>query len=124
MLNNIRLEDRPARRARPGNDRDSPKLDRVIEISVLKLLPGGGHDHRTSGVNPGALIPPEATAIHGISDDDVADSPTIRAIAPSLVRFLYGRDLGVQHPELRPAAPGSRVQAGRDRVPRGWSPSH
>jgi DNA polymerase-3 subunit epsilon len=70
-----------------------PRLDRIIEISVLKLLPGGGHDHRTRRVHPGVPIPPKATAIHGISDDDVADCPTIRAIAPRLVRSLDGCDL-------------------------------
>ena len=33
-------------------------------------------------MNPGVPIPPEATAVHGITDDDVADCPTFRAIAP------------------------------------------
>jgi DNA polymerase-3 subunit epsilon len=70
-----------------------PKLDRIIEVSVLKLVPGGGHDHRTRRVNPGVPIPPEATQVHGISDDDVADCPSFRAIAPSLARFLEGCDL-------------------------------
>ena len=60
---------------------------------MLRLRPDGGHDHRTRRVNPGVPIPPEATAIHGITDDDVADCPTFRAIAPSLVRFLDGCDL-------------------------------
>ena len=58
-----------------------------------EALPGGGHDHRTRRVNPGVPIPPEATAVHGITDDDVADCPTFRAIAPGLARFLDGCDL-------------------------------
>ena len=70
-----------------------PKIDRIIEVSVLKLLPGGGHDHRTRRVNPGVPIPPEATAVHKITDDDVADCPSFRAIAPALSKFLDGCDL-------------------------------
>jgi hypothetical protein len=32
------------------------KVERIIEASVLKLLPGGEHDHRTRRVNPGVHI--------------------------------------------------------------------
>ena len=92
MLKNIRL-DRPLAVLDLETTGTDPKLDRIIEISVLRVLPGGGHDHRTRRVNPGVPIPSEATAIHGISDDDVADCPAFRAIAPSLVRFLDGCDL-------------------------------
>jgi DNA polymerase III subunit epsilon len=38
-------------------------------------------------------IPPEATAVHGICDDDVAEMPTFRAIAPGLARYINGCDL-------------------------------
>ena len=92
MLKNIRL-DRPLAVLDLETTGTDPKLDRIIEISILKVRPDGGHDHRTRRVNPGVPIPPQATAIHGISDDDVAGSPTFRAIAPGLVRFLDGCDL-------------------------------
>lgn len=92
MLQNIKL-DRPLAVLDLETTGTDPKLDRIIEVSVLKLLPGGGNDHRTRRVNPGVPIPPEATAVHGITDDDVADSPSFRAIAPSLARFLDGCDL-------------------------------
>src|SRR4051812_5519587 len=68
------------------------KVDRIVEVSVLKLSPGGAHDRRTWLVNPGVPIPPEATAIHGISDD-VGEMPTFRAIAPGLAPYLDGCDL-------------------------------
>ena len=86
MLKNIQL-DRPLAVLDLETTGTDPKIDRIIEVSVLKLLPGGGHDHRTRRVNPGVPIPPEATAIHGISDDDVADCPSFRAIAPGIVEI-------------------------------------
>jgi DNA polymerase III subunit epsilon len=92
MLKNIQL-DRPLAVLDLETTGIDPKVDRIIEVSVLKLLPGGGQDHRTRRVNPGVPIPPEATAIHGISDDDVADCPSFRAIAPGLARYLDGCDL-------------------------------
>jgi len=92
LLKNIQL-DRPLAVIDLETTGTDPKIDRIIEVSVLKLLPGGDNDHRTRRVNPGVPIPPEATKIHGISDDDVADCPSFRAIAPSLARFLDGCDL-------------------------------
>jgi DNA polymerase-3 subunit epsilon len=92
MLKNIQL-DRPLAVLDLETTGIDPKLDRIVEVSVLKLSPGGGHDHRTRRVNPGVPIPPEATAVHGISDDDVADCPTFRAIAPALAKYLEGCDL-------------------------------
>jgi len=43
-----------------------PKADRIVEISILKLMPGEQPDHRTRRVNPGIPIPAAATEIHGI----------------------------------------------------------
>ena len=117
MLKNITLE-RPLAVLDLETTGTDTKIDRIVEVSVLKLVPGGEPDHRTRRVNPGVPIPPEATAVHGITDDDVADCPAFRAIAPGLARFLDGCDLcGLQHPEVRPAAPGRRVQPGRGRLP-------
>ena len=92
MLKNIALE-RPLAVIDLETTGTDPKIDRIIEVSVLKLAPGGEADHRTRRVNPGVPIPPEATAVHGITDDDVADMPTFRAIAPGLARYLDGCDL-------------------------------
>jgi DNA polymerase-3 subunit epsilon len=38
-------------------------------------------------------IPAQATAIHGITDDDVKDCPTFRQVAKSLAEMLEGCDL-------------------------------
>jgi DNA polymerase-3 subunit epsilon len=93
MLRNITLE-RPQAVLDLETTGTDTKIDRIVEVGVLKLSPGGQLDHRTRRVNPAVPIPPEATAIHGVPDDDVADCPAFRAIAPGLARFLDGCDLG------------------------------
>ena len=70
-----------------------PKNDRIVEISILKLVPGAEPDHRTRRGNPGIHIPAEATEIHGIRDEDVADLPPFRARAIGIRAFLDGCDL-------------------------------
>jgi DNA polymerase III subunit epsilon len=92
MLKNIILE-RPLAVIDLESTGTDPKTDRILEVSVLKLVPDGEPVHRTRRVNPGVPIPPAATAVHGITDDDVADMPTFRGIAPGLTKFLDGCDL-------------------------------
>jgi DNA polymerase-3 subunit epsilon len=67
--------------------------DRIVEISLLKISPNGKEQWMTTRVNPEMPIPPKVTAIHGISDSDVADAPTFREIAKNLAAFLEGCDL-------------------------------
>jgi DNA polymerase-3 subunit epsilon len=42
-------------------------------------------------INPERPIPPEASAVHGITDADVADAPTFRDIHADLCAVLTGR---------------------------------
>ena len=67
--------------------------DRIIEISYVKVSPNGKEESRTFRVNPGMPIPPESTAIHGITDEDVKDCPTFKEIAKSLAAQIEGCDL-------------------------------
>jgi DNA polymerase-3 subunit epsilon len=67
--------------------------DRIVEISVLRLMPDGTHEAKTRRVNPGRPIPPQATAIHGIRDEDVRDEPAFRKIARGLLEFIGEADL-------------------------------
>ena len=67
--------------------------DRIVEISCLKILPDGTEESKTWRVNPQVPIPPQATAIHGITDEDVKDCPVFRDIAPSIKAQLEGSDL-------------------------------
>lgn len=68
--------------------------DRIVEISMIKVMPDGEEIPKTRRINPGMPIPPEATAIHGITDDDVKDCPSFAQIARSLAQFLQGCDFG------------------------------
>lgn len=67
--------------------------DRIVELSVLKISPNGKEEWMSTRLNPGVPIPPKTTAIHGIRDEDVANSPTFKAVAKNLATFLEGCDL-------------------------------
>lgn len=67
--------------------------DRIVEISYLKISPNGKEEGKTRRINPEMPIPPEATAIHGITDEDVKDCPTFKEIAKSLASQIEGCDL-------------------------------
>lgn len=66
--------------------------DRIVEISFLKLMPDGSAVEKSRRINPGIPIPAEATAIHHITDDDVADEPTFDKVAKSLAQYFAGCD--------------------------------
>lgn len=68
--------------------------DRIVEISLVKVMPDGEEIIKTRRINPEMPIPAEATAIHHISDEDVKDCPTFRQIAKSLYQFMLGCDFG------------------------------
>jgi len=63
--------------------------DRLIEvgcIEIMDLLPTGRTFHRF--VNPERLIPPDATRVHGITDDKVKDAPKFAEIVIDLMDFI------------------------------------
>ncbi len=67
--------------------------DRIVEISMIKVLPSGEEIEKTRRVNPGIPIPAEATAVHHITDADVANEPMFRQIARSLANEMTGCDI-------------------------------
>lgn len=68
--------------------------DRIVEISMIKVMPDGSKDVKTRRINPEMPIPAEATAVHGITDEDVKNEPTFRQLAKSLAQFIQGCDFG------------------------------
>lgn len=68
--------------------------DRIVEISILKVFPNGKEDKKTWLVNPTIPIPAETTAVHGITDADVADKPTFNELAKEIHNLIKDSDLG------------------------------
>lgn len=67
--------------------------DRIVEISIIKVFPDGQREIRTRKVNPTIPIPADSTAVHGISDEDVANEPTFKELANGIKQFLDNCDL-------------------------------
>jgi DNA polymerase-3 subunit epsilon len=67
--------------------------DRIVQIGIVRLLLDGSRERYQTLVNPGIPIPAEATAVHGITDLDVAMAPTLDAIASEVLDNLSGCDL-------------------------------
>jgi DNA polymerase-3 subunit epsilon len=67
--------------------------DRIIEIAVIKMMPNGEILRKADVLNPTIPIPPESTAIHGISEEDVKGKPTFKEVAKDYIRFFEGADL-------------------------------
>ena len=55
--------------------------DRIVEIAVLKILPDGSEPLSHPLVHPALPIPAMVVAIHGISDEQVANEATFAQIA-------------------------------------------
>jgi len=67
--------------------------DRIVELSYFKIWPNGDEELRTFKINPTIPIPLNSTKIHGITDEDVKDSPAFSEIAKTLSKTLEGCDL-------------------------------
>ena len=68
--------------------------DRIVEISLVKIMPDGEQIIKTRRINPTIPIPKEASDVHHITDDDVRDQPTFKQVAKSLKEFMEGCDFG------------------------------
>ncbi|MBQ9199367.1 MAG: topoisomerase DNA-binding C4 zinc finger domain-containing protein [Lachnospiraceae bacterium] len=66
----------------------SPKKDKVIEISAVKVRGGKVIDEFTSLVNPMCSIPYGASQVNNITDDMVKSSPTFDEILPLFIDFI------------------------------------
>ena len=68
-------------------------LDRIVEISILKIFPNGNKESKTWLVNPGVPIPLEASNIHGITNDIVKNEPLFKMIASDIKSMIDNCDL-------------------------------
>lgn len=68
--------------------------DRIVEISILKVYPDGKEESKTWLVNPEMPIPNEVIAIHGITNEKVANEPTFKELAKDIHNMIKDSDLG------------------------------
>jgi DNA polymerase-3 subunit epsilon len=68
--------------------------DRIIEVAIIKILPDGTRQVKRKLLNPGIPIPPETTAIHGITDEMVKDAPSFKQCGNELKQFIENCDMG------------------------------
>ncbi len=73
--------------------------DHIVEICLLKAMPGGQTDTRVERIRPvdangqTVHIPEQTTAVHGITDADVADKPSFPELAQDLLEYIGDSDL-------------------------------
>jgi DNA polymerase-3 subunit epsilon len=95
----------------------STKSDRLVEVAALEFDAETGKPLRTLHryVNPQRPVPAEATQVHGLTDEFLADKPTFPAVAEELMEFVRGAtavihnarfDVGLLDAELK------RIKAG------------
>ncbi len=69
-----------------------PLNDRIVELSIVRVTAEGIEPVRTWRINPQARIPMEATEIHGITNEDVAEAPTFPQVADEVRALLENTD--------------------------------
>lgn len=68
--------------------------DRIIELSIIKVLPGGNTEKYNYRLNPTIPITPESSLVHGIYDEDIKNEPTFKDVAQEIHKVFQGCDLG------------------------------
>ncbi len=91
-MKNLNLE-----RALVGFDLETTGIDfdkdRIVQIALVRVEPDGRRSTFKTLVDPERPIPPQATAIHGIRDEDVAGAPTFARIRNEVEEMLKDADL-------------------------------
>lgn len=67
--------------------------DRIVEISILKVMPNGNELALNYRINPEMPIPVKSSEIHGIYDADVVGKPTFAEVGKELLQFLNDCDI-------------------------------
>lgn len=73
----------------------NPYNDRIVELSMIKIIPGDNQEiiEGTRRFNPGINIHDKATAIHGITNEDVSNEPFFYQAVNNIYNFIDGCDL-------------------------------
>jgi DNA polymerase-3 subunit epsilon len=65
-------------------------IDRIVEVGIVIGRGGVVIARHNWLINPGRPIPAEASAVHGIKDEDVAHQPKFEAVAHEIAEALGG----------------------------------
>jgi DNA polymerase-3 subunit epsilon len=71
----------------------SAKKNRIVEIAAIRVELDGTQDHFQTLVNPECRIPAQATYVHHIKDEDVADAPVFGKAGKDFIEFAEGSTL-------------------------------
>ncbi len=66
---------------------------RIVEIACIKIDLDGTKTEKHALINPTIPIPKEASEVHGITDEKVANSPKFVELSKSLYAFFYDCDI-------------------------------
>lgn len=66
----------------------APSRERIIELAAIRFVDGVPTEVFETFINPEKPIPPEASAVNHITDEMVADSPTISQVLPAFEAFV------------------------------------
>jgi len=70
-----------------------PSENRIVELAITRIDVDGKITQGVRQFNPMIAIPADATAIHGITDADVADKPEFKTVAAGLYKFINDCDI-------------------------------
>lgn len=71
----------------------TPYKDRIIELSAVKFMDCQPVEKFQTLINPKKKIPAEASAVNHITDEMVADAPTIAQVLPAFEDFISGQTI-------------------------------
>ena len=72
----------------------SHTTDKIVKLNLAKVTTSGEVKDGSRIINPGMSIPKESTAIHGITDEHVANEPRFENIVDALHSFMSNCDIG------------------------------
>lgn len=67
--------------------------DRIVSIAISKIMVDGSIEKKYAVINPTVKIPKEASDIHGITDQMIADKPTFKQLAKGIYDFVKDCDI-------------------------------
>ena len=71
--------------------------DLVIEVGIVDLE---GNVLFNSLINPGRPIPQDSSKVHGITDEMVADAPSLNTVWSEIEDILHNRAIGIYNAEF------------------------